>query len=90
MKVLNKLYYERMDIEGHKRRLSIQSGLLMSSSRHRAHLACPIKPTRFVASNWDNEAVRAQLRLRLITNVLSCVALNVVQFDASVLNAILN
>ena len=74
--VLNKLYFERMDIEGAKDVLrGIQSGLLEVIVTPPGPLGLSDRSQRdLLLPNWDNEAVRAQLRLRLMNEraVLCC------------------
>ena len=74
--VLNKLYYERMDIEGAKDVLrGIQSGLIDVIVTPPGPLGLSDRSQRdLLLPNWDNEAVRAQLRLRLMNEraVLCC------------------
>ena len=74
--VLNKLYDERMDIAGAKDVLrGIQSGLLNVVVTPAGPLGLSDRSQRdLLLPNWDNEAVRARLRIRLMNEraVLCC------------------
>ena len=74
--VLSKLYFERMDIQGAKDVLQgIQSGLLDIVVTPTGPIGISDRSQRdLLLPNWDNEAVRARLRLRLMNEraVLCC------------------